>query len=359
MNSRERVTAALRHEEPDRTPIFEYVLQSPVADVVLGRPYSVGSPHTAKMMAERGWAETVGQQAIDLLDLACVLGHDLLYVCPNPTPPQPSAATEPVSVPDDPVAAMRMRIAQAEGASPEPRPERFLIYECLDEEMRVRGLDLPILAPAYSHGVWTDVALMQTMLLESDLARRHFACCTQQSLAMVAEYAARGVEMIGVGGDFAGNRGPLISPAAYREFIVPEVRKVSRRIHEHGAFAINASDGNLWSVIEDYLLGCEADGCIEVELRAGMDLALLKQRFGQRITFLGNLDCSHVLSFGTPEDVEAHVRECLEKGWGRGGHILCSNNAITSSVPVENFLAITSAYRRYFDLPESWPAGSS
>ena|GEM_PF-7020770 len=29
MTSRDRIEAALKHREPDRTPIFEYVLRSP------------------------------------------------------------------------------------------------------------------------------------------------------------------------------------------------------------------------------------------------------------------------------------------------------------------------------------------
>ena len=39
MTSRERVTAAFSHRQPDRTPIFEYVLLPPVAGQVLGRPF--------------------------------------------------------------------------------------------------------------------------------------------------------------------------------------------------------------------------------------------------------------------------------------------------------------------------------
>jgi len=37
MTSRERVEAALNHRTPDRTPMFEYVLLSPLADAFLGR----------------------------------------------------------------------------------------------------------------------------------------------------------------------------------------------------------------------------------------------------------------------------------------------------------------------------------
>jgi len=163
--------------------------------------------------------------------------------------------------------------------------------------------------------------------------------------------------MIGVGGDFAGNR-PLISPAMYREFIMPEVRTVARRIHQAGRWAVNASDGDLWSVIDDFLLGCEVDGYLEIDLHAGMDLRRLKELYGDRVTFFGNLDCGNTLSFGSRDDVRRHTIECLEAGAGNGGHILCASNAITESVPLGNYLAMIAAYREVFGLPPLEVRGS-
>ena len=37
---------------------------------------------------ELGWEAAVKQLALDRLDLACALGHDMLYVTPNPMPGQ-------------------------------------------------------------------------------------------------------------------------------------------------------------------------------------------------------------------------------------------------------------------------------
>ena len=58
-----------------------------------------------------------------------------------------------------------------------------------------------------------------------------------------------------------------------------------------------------------------------------------------------------VLSFGDEEQVRAHTIGTIEAGLGNGGHILCSNNAITASVPPGNYLALQNAYRQYFNLP--------
>ncbi len=131
---------------------------------------------------------------------------------------------------------------------------------------------------------------------------------------------------------------------------MPEVRTLARRIHAAGAWAVNASDGNLWPVIDDFLLGCEVDGYLEIDLHAGMDLRRLKARYGERITFYGNLDCGNMLSFGTPEEVRAAHAGLPGGRLGQGGHILCASNAITASVPLENYLAAINAYRELFSV---------
>ncbi len=352
MTSRQRVEAALRHETPDRTPVFEYVLLSPVADALLDRPYSVDEGHWSAALDTLGWEGAVRQMAVDRLDLACRLGHDMMYVWPNPLPEERDVGLHmpPADPSPDPVEQVARRNEAAEASLGPPSDDSLLVYVLLKEEMVRRDVDLPTLAPAYVHGIWTDVDLMQTMLLAPEVAHTHFRLATRRAMASIDRYVALGIDQIGVGGDFAGKR-PMISPSAYREFIVPEVRACSRRIHDAGRWAVNASDGDLWSVIDDFLLGCEVDGYLEIDRFAGMDLGTLKERFGRRITLYGDLDCGNLLSFGTPEEIRRDTVRCLEAGAGDGGHILCASNAITASVRVANYLAVVEAYRDAFGLP--------
>lgn len=306
-------------------------------------------------MEEKGWEGANRQNAVDRVDLALLLGHDMMYVAPLPPPLNPVLQDPPGQMinpegPDDPVERVRLRNDLALDAPP-LADEALMIHVHLKEEMHRRGVDLPVLAPAYAHGVWTDVDLMETMLLAPDVAHRHFSLASTRTLALIERYKTIGIDQIGVGGDFSGTR-PLISPQAYREFIVPEIRKLSRRIHEAGLYAINASDGNLWSVLDDFLFGCEVDGYLEIDMHATMDMGRLKSACGDRITLYGNLDCGNTLSFGTPAEVRTHTIDCLEAGLGNGGHILCASNAIMASVPFENYLAIVEAYREMFCLPK-------
>lgn len=347
---------AFRHEEPDRTPVFEYVLQSKaVWKALLGRLPVLSDWVTA--VAGLGWETAVRQLATDYLDLARVLGHDLMYVTPNAAPPAKQAGMEhkkgsghfaqpPV---DDPVERLAARTRRGEAGYAGVNDDTLLVYRLLKEGMPKWGLDLPILAPAYEHGVWTDVDLMQTMLLAPEVAADHFAFATRRAEGRIDHYIGLGIELIGIGGDFAGNK-PLISPAAYRTFIVPEMKKLSGRIRRANRWSVNASDGNLWSVLDDFLIDSGTDGYLEIDSHAGMDLPRLKAAYGKHTTFLGNLDCGTLLSFGTPAAIKTAVRDCLDTGRG-GGHILTASNAITDSVPVANYMALANAYREYFGLP--------
>jgi hypothetical protein len=333
--------------------MFEYVLLPPVAEQILGRryaDYAGGGSDWGELVRERGWERTVRQYVADRLDLAETLGHDMMYVCPNPLPPSEGSPQPQAELPDDPVERVRRRVEWAESAPSEPADDSFLVYRLLKEEMERRGMDLPILAPAYGHGVWTDTDLMQTMLLDPELAHRHYRATTKRMIPLVDRYIALGIDQIGVGGDFAGSR-PLISPEAYRTFIMPEVHTLSRRIHEAGRWSVNASDGDLWSVLDDFLLGCEVDGYLEIDMSAGMDLRRLKAAYGDRITFYGNMDCGNILSFGTEDEVRRLTREIIEGGRGDGGHVFCCSNAITASVPLANYLAMVNEYRDTFGLP--------
>lgn len=361
MTSKERIDAALSHKQPDRTPIFEYVLLSPVADAMLGRKfcyYDGEGGNWTEYVSEIGWERALRNYAHNRVELAIRLGHDLMYVTPNPLPPDMVSEKKNLGIEikydnNDPVEVIKARnkCRLFEPENNNLNDLNFIIYSYLTQEMEQHGVDLDLFVPAYNHGVWTDTDLMQTMILDSDTAYEHFKLCTIISLNYIDKYKEFGIRHIGVGGDFAGNR-PVISPQCYRDYIVPEIRELSARIHKLGAWAINASDGNLWEVIDDFLIGTNVDAYMEIDMNAGMDLKKLKELYGQRITFYGNMDCGTVLSFASEEEIKMYTIECIEAGMSNGGHIFTASNAITSSVSVKNYLAMVNAYRRYFKLPE-------
>lgn len=365
MSLNKRMDETLKHRSADRTPFFEYVLHSPIADYILGRPfhdYEGNMEQWCLYAGEVGWEKAVRQYAVDRVDIAEKLGHDLIYGVPSPLPAEverlSSKSESDTStghfhryLADDPVATIQKRIEHDMVTLESPtNTDAFVVYELIKEELERRGYGALLLAPAYFHGVWTDVDLMMTMVLSPETAHKHYEIATKKALRYVNEYLRIGVELIGVGGDFAGNR-PIISPESYRSFIMPEIKKVSDIIHEAGNYSVNTSDGNLWPVIDDFLIGCGTDGYLEIDANAGMTLKELKLAYGDRITFFGNMDCGLVLSFSSPEEIREKTIQCLKDGYGNGGHVFCVSNAITASVPLKNYMAMVNAYKDYYDLP--------
>ncbi|MFO7636116.1 MAG: uroporphyrinogen decarboxylase family protein [Clostridia bacterium] len=342
--------------------MFEYVLLDPVASVLLGKKfvdYSGSKNEWDCFVKETGWDKALHLYAENRVKIAVILGHDLMCLVPNPLPPvsiegnadlEYNRKIKILEETDDPVERLKRR-NDVFGTTQSIHEDSYIIYSYVKEEMQKQGIDIPILAPAYYHGVWDDIDLMQTMIIEPEIAHTHFSIATKKALSAIDKYSEFGIDQFGIGGDFAGNR-LIISPESYKKFIVPELCILSNHIHAGGGWAINASDGNLWPVIEDFLINSGVDGYLEIDMRAEMDLAKLKRMYGDRITFYGNMDCGEILSFCTVEEIKKYTAACITAGLGNGGHIFCASNAITATVSLDNYIAMVNEYKDMFNLPQ-------
>ena len=78
-----------------------------------------------------------------------------------------------------------------------------------------------------------------------------------------------------------------------------------------------------------------------------MDPKVLKDKWGDRLSFWGAVDTQRTLSRGTPEGVRAETRERIEVLGRGGGYVLGAVHNIQPDVPVENILAMYETGREY------------
>ncbi|GAH51301.1 unnamed protein product [marine sediment metagenome] len=71
------------------------------------------------------------------------------------------------------------------------------------------------------------------------------------------------------------------------------------------------------------------------------DIAVLKEKFGDKLIFCGTVCVQTTLAWGTPEDVEKEVARRLEL-FPDGGLFLGPTHAIQVGSPLENILALYS-----------------
>ena len=90
--------------------------------------------------------------------------------------------------------------------------------------------------------------------------------------------------------------------------------------------------------IIDLIVDTGINGLHPIDPNAGMDLGLVKEKYGDRICLMGNDDCAHILTWGTIEEVRAEVKRCSRQAARSGGHICMSSNSIHSAVKPENYI---------------------
>ena len=87
-----------------------------------------------------------------------------------------------------------------------------------------------------------------------------------------------------------------------------------------------------------------------MEPAAGNDLADLLERYGDRFSFIGNMDCSRLLSYGTPQEVHDEVKRTLEigmsgkNGWG---YVFSPCTDFINTNTLENAEAMMAAWKKY------------
>jgi len=146
-----------------------------------------------------------------------------------------------------------------------------------------------------------------------------------------------GAEIVIMCSDYCFNSGPYLSPRMFRQFVTPFLKRQVAAVRQAGAFAVKHTDGNLWPIM-DQILECEPDGIHSVDPMAGMDIRVVRDSVGIRLSLFGNVDCSKLQS-GTPEEIEQSARYCLEHGPLNGtGYVFTSSNCIFRGVPLQSYL---------------------
>jgi len=155
-----------------------------------------------------------------------------------------------------------------------------------------------------------------------------------------------GVDALVTGDDYAYKKGPLMSPEHFKKFVAPYLKRIVDVAHQNSMPIIKHTDGYLWPILDE-IINTGADALHPIEPQAKMSLEDVKERYGDKICIVGNVDVSSVLPFGTVDETIMEVKRCLKEAAGGGGYILSSSNSIHDSVKPKNFRAMIEAAKRY------------
>ncbi|HEB33013.1 MAG TPA: hypothetical protein ENI15_19385 [Spirochaetes bacterium] len=336
MNSTERVLTALERKVPDRVPVCEMFISGTVIrkicpdcsyhdfvekydlDVVI-----VPSRQDYKKIGENLYTDSfhvvyrdTGAGEWNLTETRCPITsrEDLeKYV-----PPDPEA--------DYRIAELREVIKRFKGI----KAIIFLIRDAFSRPRRLMG--------------------MQEMLIkyitEPQLVKDVIRISVDYNMRVMEIAVEEGADIIFSTDDYASNYSPLISPAQFKEFIFPELKKIVKRVHELGVKYIKHCDGNIKPII-DMIIDTGIDGLHPIDPGAGMDIAEVKKKYGDRVCLIGNVDCKFTLGVKSVTEVEDEVKQIITGAGQGGGLMISSSNSIHSGVKPENFLAMIEAAKKF------------
>lgn len=170
------------------------------------------------------------------------------------------------------------------------------------------------------------------------------------NLQLAKEAVKHGVKVIYTGDDYAYNSGPMISPRTFKKLFFPGLYKVMQGYKDLGLYIIKHTDGNIRALLE-MIVDSGIDCLDPIDPVAGMDLAEMKQKYGDRIALKGNVDCAHTLTFKSVEETMEETKNCLRIAAPGGGYILSSSNSIHSAVKPENYVAMIDTLKKYGTYP--------
>ncbi len=379
MNGKERSKLAFAHQEADRVPVFELTIDNPTAAHVLGRPTLCGFGGLARgvkqnqALMEGHFKQYHEQRATDCLELWRALDLDVFPIC-DPIPVNPLVPEQVDEVtwrfedsngvwglcryaPDsdtyDQVDSSLKRggLAELERVTAameacEPRLEDWdfsivdrILAEFGGERMLLGSADVQI----GSTWDWAETFLIG-LVQASDLIERYLDVQLKTALMLGEALLQRGVDGLHGGYDWAASRAPIFSPRHFRKFVFPRLRQITDLCHRYGGVYVKHTDGNVNSLLEG-MVESGVDAFQAIEPRAGMDIAAIKRQYGDRLTLIGNVDCSTVLVNGPVAAVKEETARVIRAAASGGGFLLSSSNSIHPGVLPEYYLAMLETAR--------------
>jgi len=149
-----------------------------------------------------------------------------------------------------------------------------------------------------------------------------------------------GVDIIEVAGDIGMQNSMIISPSLWRKYFKPRLRKLVRETKKirQDVYFLFHSDGYIKPVIKDIIeMGFDILDPVQPEC---MDPAEIKRLYGKNIALRGTISMQSTLPFGTVKKVEKEVLSRIRELGRGGGFILAPSNTVTPDIPLENVLVV-------------------
>jgi len=383
VTGKERVRAAIERRPVDRLPLGFYVVDYDTIERVIGRKTYVRNKIASRIAFWEGRRDEVVEsykkdtvefyRKIELCDMVCF--KEAPIVPPKGYKPEDpprrvddrtwedrcgriyriSELSNDITCVHDPVARKVDYTRTMFEEEPQVEPPDPSIFEAVDYIIEHLGKDRYI---AGTSGGLTALVLLGGMeqgllmyALEPEVVRAATRHSVRRQNLLDRYFIRPGQDGVLFEQDMAASKGPLLSPAMFREFCFPAMRERVQRVREHGQQVLLHNCGNNRPLMEMFIeAGVQ---CYQsIQNIPEMEIGGLRRDFGARLSFWGGIALDDLI-LGTPADVRRNLRRTLARvfsaGPARTGFILGPSHSIAKGTKYENFRALLDEFDRLKD----------
>jgi len=349
MNSRERIQLALSHREPDRVPIHDSIWQATV-----DRWRTEGLPSGMSPADYFGYelcgfgADTSPQFPVE------VLSEDDEYIVERTVyggirKNHRDRSTTPMII-DYPCKNRE----DWERLKPRLKPSDYRVdwVSALQSFYRERSRGRFI---TYNAVVGYDKAqnyvasprLLKAVMMEPEWVKDIYWTDAELAMDMCDRMMKAGFKFDGafLYCDLGYRGGPFFSPKHYEDQLHPVFKELCRYFHSHGMYVILHCCGNV-KILVPYFIEEGIDCLQPLEVKSGMDLIELNEKFGDKIAFMGGIDV-RLMALDDPKPIEKEIKKKITVAKEGGGYIYHSDHSVPKNVSFQNYKRVIELVKKY------------
>ena len=338
----ERIFRALERKEPDRVPHFENTVDRKIINAIL--------------------SDASYEEFIEYMDWDALVSRDRSYLKEEVLSESPRIVRDEwgavkrytQEIDAIPIEAPIKSEKDLESYQP-PDPDEERRFEQIQQWVRRYKGERAIVAFVTDHNSLTSDILgfsdrLMAFYTNPELVLRVHQIVLDYQLRYINNVIEAGADIVFIVGDWAYKNGPMFSPEHFNKFVLPPFKAMVQEAKKGGVYVMKHSDGNCWPLL-DGIIEAGTDGFHPVDPMADMDIGEAKQKYGDRLCLMGNVNCATTLSFATVEEVRQETKEVIRKAGIGGGLIIASSNSIHSAVKPENYLEMVRTIKEYGQYP--------
>ena len=306
MTPKQRMITALERGIPDRVPTFELEFQ--LSQELVGK--ELLREKDLKGLSEGEVQQRLRENAQLLVDVYTRLEHDAICIH--------RLSTE--------------HIAQTVGYIHELVGDKFMLMAHGDGTLAIPDGD----------GMYE---LSYAMFEAPDELRARCRRMADDAIANDVYLLEHGLDGFILCSDYCFNQGPFMSPEMFSQFVAPYLKDIIAAIRAKGGYAIKHTDGNIMPII-DQMVDCNPHALHSIDPMAGVDIKLVKEKYGDRVALCGNVHCA-AMQTGTEQDVIDSAEYCLRYAKPGGGYVYCTSNVPFKGLPLERYQLVLDVWKKY------------